>query len=185
MMDASVANELDRVEAAASQQASQSQVQPTTSRGAASADVPTTPARVSAAQGAGRSNGGPAGRPPATSSMGGAINAINLDSDGLVDPLDDAAVDWDAIDEVERSFSQSQSQNNSTRSNPAPVMPAGPTVSTRSIISIRSDTSEHARATTQSQGPSKARSEGPLLVSEDETSEDEPGDSQKENHGSR
>lgn len=116
--------------------------------------------------------------------MGGAINAINLDSDGLVDPLDDAAVDWDAIDEVERSFSQSQSQNNSTRSNP-PVMAATAGVSSRSIISIRSDTSEHARATTQSQGRSKARSQGPLLVSEDETSEDEQGDSQKENRGSR
>jgi hypothetical protein len=180
MMDASVAHELDRVEAAASQ-ASQSQVQaPTLSRAAVSAAVPATPARAAPiarqAQVSRRTNSGPAARPPATSSVNAAINLIDLDkSDDLVDPLDDAELDWGAIDEVERSFSQSQSQNNSTRTNPDPVMVSAtaPGASSRSIISIRSDTSEHARATSQSQARSKARSQGPLLVSEDETSEDE------------
>lgn len=184
MKDASVAHELDRVEAAASQ-ASQSQIQaPTLSRAAVSAAVPTTPARAALtarqAQVGGRTNSKPAarpaGRPPATSSVNAAINLIDLDkSDDLVDPLDDAELDWDAIDEVERSFSQSQSQNNSTRTNPDPltVSATAPGASSRSIISIRSDTSEHARATSQSQARSKARSQGPLLVSEDETSEDE------------
>lgn len=167
MMDASVAHELDRVEAAASQ-ASQSQIQaPTLSRAAVSAAVPTTPFRAGPTarqtQRGGRTNSGPAAPLPVTSSVNAIINLIDLDkSDDLVDPLDDAELDWDAIDQVERSFSQSQSQNNSTRSNPDPVIVSAtaPGVSSRSIISIRSDTSEHTWVTTQSQARSKARSQG-------------------------
>lgn len=191
MMDESVAHELDRVEASASQQASQSQARaPMMSQPVVAAAAPTTPARRAPPRRETEDfsimDSAPAARrnaPATSSSLNVASNLIDLDkSDDLVDPLADAELDWDAIDEVERSFSQSQSQsqNNSTRSNAAggavpgaTVSATAPGASSRSIISIRSDTSEHARATTQSQARSKARSQGPLLVSKDESSEDE------------
>jgi hypothetical protein len=174
LMDDSVANELDRVEAAASQ-ASQSQVRPTHSQAMVSAAVPITPARTTM----GSAPAGRSGMPAASSSsLNAAVRLIDLDkSDDLEDPLADADVDWGAIDEIELSFSQSQSQNDSARSNPAEPTALGvtatPGISSRSITSIRSNTSEYARAAVQSQGRSKARSQGRFLVSEDESSADE------------
>jgi hypothetical protein len=90
-MDDSVANELDRVEAAASQ-ASQSQVRPTHSQAMVSAAVPITPARTTM----GSAPAGRSGMPAASSSsLNAAVRLIDLDkSDDLEDPLADADVDW-------------------------------------------------------------------------------------------